>query len=126
MKRLGIEWDDWTTDDDEHIWSQVCLECIDKHQIPDEIRSNPGSGICGIKGCTNEADDYIDFPDEPDPSEDYTLLAICQKAHQQITEDLKREIFPDYDTHKDYERLCYQLERAISKATGKQSRRERS
>jgi hypothetical protein len=46
-------------------WSQVCCDCVNKHNINksilDETASSP---ICGIVGCENEADYYIDFPKE--------------------------------------------------------------
>ena len=54
--------DDVTTDDDGHNWSQICNDCVQKLSIPDRILcTSPGSGICGVEGCSKEADYYIDF-----------------------------------------------------------------
>lgn len=47
--------------DEYNDWSQVCLHCVNKHNIPIELLDSAGSGICGIKGCENESDFYIDF-----------------------------------------------------------------
>lgn len=45
------------------MWSQVCESCRLKYNIPDNvIDKDAGSGICGIEGCSNESDHYIDFP----------------------------------------------------------------
>lgn len=58
----GIKFDDIETEEG-CSQSQVCCDCVSKHNINksilDPTASNP---ICGIKGCENEADYYIDFP----------------------------------------------------------------
>jgi hypothetical protein len=40
-------------------WSQVC----DKHAklFPAKMLDNVGSGICGVEGCKEEAEHYLDF-----------------------------------------------------------------
>ena len=45
-------------------WSQICENCVTAHDIPRiMLDTDRGYGICGIEGCANEADHYIDFPD---------------------------------------------------------------
>lgn len=61
----GIDFDDITTDEDNHNWSQVCNLCKEKHNISDDLLDYaPYNGLCGIEGCSNDANYYIDFPDE--------------------------------------------------------------
>lgn len=60
----GIPFEDVVQDDDGHVWSQICQQCVDKHEVQINILDEPGSGLCGVLGCENEADYYIDFPDE--------------------------------------------------------------
>lgn len=60
----GIIFDD-ITDFDGGItfWSQICDKCAKEHNIEDRILDlNSGNGICGVEGCENEADHFIDFP----------------------------------------------------------------
>ena len=59
--RFGTDFDDYVIDGDGHIWSQVCNSCIAIHKLPESALDDIGEGICGIVGCTNEADKYIDF-----------------------------------------------------------------
>lgn len=59
----GVTFDDYTVD--EHgTWSQICNDCVIKESA--NIRYvdtdfHTGHGICGVKGCNNESDHYIDF-----------------------------------------------------------------
>jgi len=56
-----IVFDDYSTDSGE--WSQVCekhAKCFDKG-ILSECAGTP---VCGVKGCNNTAEFYIDFPAE--------------------------------------------------------------
>ena len=66
-----VLWNEWDGYDDQFGWSQICDNCISTHQIgvvtlPNkkkmDILDDAGSGICGVKGCDNESDNYIDFP----------------------------------------------------------------
>jgi len=59
----GIAFDDYT-DDYEYggFWTQICAECVNKHNIEKNLLDSSGSGICGVKGCANEADHYLDIP----------------------------------------------------------------
>lgn len=60
---IALEFDDVTTGDEFNEWSGICNYCIDKHNIPSRLVTDDGdgSGICGVKGCCNESDRYIDF-----------------------------------------------------------------
>lgn len=58
----GVVFDDVTTDNDKHCWSQICKSCAVKFNIAKSLLDKDGSGICGCRGCENEADYYIDFP----------------------------------------------------------------
>jgi hypothetical protein len=55
--------DDFEEDaEDQHEWSQVCESCRIKYNIPASmLDENSGSGICGVQGCLNDSDHYIDF-----------------------------------------------------------------
>jgi hypothetical protein len=44
-------------------WSQICLPFASKHHISENLLDSAGQGVCGVEGCSNEADFYIDFPD---------------------------------------------------------------
>lgn len=65
MKKVykGVRFDDVTKADEEssYSWSQICLSCVDEHKIDNKVLDNAGSGICGVEGCWNESDYYIDF-----------------------------------------------------------------
>ena len=57
----GIIFDDWT-DNGEGYWTQICPQCKEKyHSLLGNRIDECGSGICGIKGCNNEAECYVDF-----------------------------------------------------------------
>ena len=61
----NITFDDVTINDNKTKWSQICECCRNKYNIVDDkeisLAYNEGSGICGIEGCNNESDHYIDF-----------------------------------------------------------------
>ena len=61
----GIVFDDVILKESEDLndWSQICQECKDGHNISIDVLDHTGSGICGVEGCNNEAEYYIDFPD---------------------------------------------------------------
>lgn len=66
-KYQGIEFDDYVYDSEyEHTWSHICNSCVVKHSISEALLDDiPSSDVtCGVNGCQNEADYYIDFPDE--------------------------------------------------------------
>ena len=60
----GINFDDWTKGDD-GIWSQVCKSCAKTYSISKKLLSEcSGEPICGVEGCNNTADYYIDFEED--------------------------------------------------------------
>jgi len=57
----GVVFDDYSTSGGE--WSQVCgkhAKCFNKSALSECA----GAPICGVEGCNNVADFYIDFPVE--------------------------------------------------------------
>jgi hypothetical protein len=55
------EFDDIVEDED-GIWTQVCIDCARKFNILDEDKTNLSGGeVCGVKGCANEAHCYYDI-----------------------------------------------------------------
>ena len=44
-------------------WSQICSQCASSIHLP-KSGSVGGVCICGVAGCNNEADYYVDFPSE--------------------------------------------------------------
>ena len=67
VERRKKVFDDITTDGDGHKWTQICAECVKKLNIPERLLDDAGSGICGVCGCDNEADYYLDFEDDERP-----------------------------------------------------------
>jgi uncharacterized protein YjbK len=61
----GIIFDDAERkyDENSNDWSQICKHCAEQHNIDHDKLDEFGSGICGVAGCHNEADYYIDFED---------------------------------------------------------------
>lgn len=77
--KLGITFDDFTSGD-EGEWSQICSTCTKKFAIPKEVLDeNVGSGICGVEGCWNESDHYIDFPDEESEKENNNFKEVVSR-----------------------------------------------
>ena len=65
-KETEAVFDDWVEqeykDSDTDAWTQVCDSCAKKHHLLDSyLETGAGQGICGVKGCSNEADHYYDF-----------------------------------------------------------------
>lgn len=64
LEYRGVKFDDYTINEDKTVWSQICNECCVKesHNIRYvDLDFHSGHGICGVKGCSNESDHYIDF-----------------------------------------------------------------
>lgn len=58
----GVIFDNYTVPETLPAWSQICIHCTQKYNINiDCINKNIGHGTCGVKGCTNKANHYIDF-----------------------------------------------------------------
>lgn len=58
-----VTFDDVAEDDNGHQWACICKECVEKYGIPEKLLDEAGQRICGVEGCENEADFYIDFPE---------------------------------------------------------------
>lgn len=58
----GVEFDD-VIDDEYGVWSQLCKSCFEKYKdkFPTSSIDDVAGGICGVSGCMNEAEYYIDF-----------------------------------------------------------------
>lgn len=86
----GIVFDDVcvNVEDGLHDWSGLCEECRTKHELVDTedcgIDYNCGSGVCGVEGCQNESDHYIDFKDGVLQSVKYCLT--CGAVGINLTE----------------------------------------
>ena len=62
----GIRFDDHSHSEDDgynYNWSQICTACACEHGIYSEAAKNdcPATLICGVEGCNEEADFYLDF-----------------------------------------------------------------
>jgi hypothetical protein len=63
---MGITFDYWGKGDvgiDPKLndWSMVCESCVKHYTIDEKYLDDAGQGTCGVKGCTEEGDYYIDF-----------------------------------------------------------------
>jgi len=67
LRFYGVVFDDYTENakgDGYGHWTQICQGCVDKHGIDKSLLDEAGQGICGVQGCENKADYYLDFPKE--------------------------------------------------------------
>lgn len=60
LKNDSVVFDDFTRDEYGY-WSQICQHCVDKYKINYNRLAEDSHGICGVSGCENQADYYIDF-----------------------------------------------------------------
>ena len=69
----GIEFDEFTQNEDGTYWAEMCQECVEKYwdKIKDIIdEGGTARGYCSRKGCYNSGEDeekmhfYIDFKSE--------------------------------------------------------------
>jgi hypothetical protein len=62
-----VVFDDFVSKEDAMLnsYSQICDHCVSKHNVPVNLLDPiPVSDMtCGVEGCNNEADYYIDFCD---------------------------------------------------------------
>lgn len=65
-KNKTITFDDYRIDPDPDRanWAYVCKHCVKKHYLDPNKLDNavPAHVTCGIQGCNNEADYYLDLP----------------------------------------------------------------
>jgi hypothetical protein len=60
IKMEIVRFDDAERDENGNIWSQICSSCAKKYYSQSLNLDESGSGICGVQGCENQADYYID------------------------------------------------------------------
>lgn len=97
MKKLVFEskgkrivFDDFTDERDQDycgVWAGMCRECAKKYRdiLVDDFcdrLDDCGSGTCGVEGCNNEADYYVDFwiDDNIDIFDDDEVIEISRIA----------------------------------------------
>lgn len=49
-----------------------------KHGISETLLDDAGQGTCSVAGCQNEADYYIDFPEEEEPEEKQGIWKVAR------------------------------------------------
>lgn len=62
-----VRFEDFTVNDDcGSRWTYICPECVKKHGISEALLSDGcAAGVmCSVEGCQNEADWYIDIPED--------------------------------------------------------------
>ena len=99
IENKAVCFDDFVENEDGSRWAYICKDCVKKYGISKMFLDNDCSGgICGVKGCENEADYYIDFPEEAGGPEEivYRIRRLTP------TECERLDGFPDgwtkYDT----------------------------
>lgn len=61
MEYLSVIFDDFVIEDEGN-WSQICEKCFSIYFTNHEVTEIPIANlICGVEGCQNEADYYLDF-----------------------------------------------------------------
>lgn len=67
-KGKKVVFEDFNDEREEYgtFWTQICPSCRKKYYgaIPGWMVDECGSGICGVDGCNNEAEYYVDLPEE--------------------------------------------------------------
>lgn len=58
-----IVFDDLAEDENGHKWGNICRKCVEQYGIDESLLDEAGQGTCSVKDCWNEADYYIDIPD---------------------------------------------------------------
>lgn len=71
--------DDFVTNEDGSCWAYICKECAEKYGISESLLDDGcGGGTCGVQGCENEADFYIDFPKAAEgPAENESIRRVA-------------------------------------------------
>lgn len=74
-----VRFDDFATNEDGSHWAYICKSCAEKYSISEMLLDDGcGGGTCGVQGCENEADFYIDFPaDQQGPAENESVWAVA-------------------------------------------------
>lgn len=69
IENNAVCFDDFVQDKENGDWACMCKDCVNKYKIPERLLDETGQGICGVQGCNNEADYYIDFPETDTPQQ---------------------------------------------------------
>lgn len=98
----GIIFDDWTVDDDNNVWAEMCEGCAEKHKelISAELDDGGAIGICSVRGCEvsglesdNARHYYIDFkPEFIHPLTKEQLLEMDAEAENKSKPSLEDQI----------------------------------
>jgi site-specific DNA-cytosine methylase len=79
-----VRFDDFTINKDtDGRWAHICKDCVDKYGISEALLDDGcATGCtCGVQGCENEADYYIDIPEDiKGPAEDESVWAVALDA----------------------------------------------
>ena len=59
----NVLFDDIVTDE-YGTWTQICESCAEKYNFYGRLSNISGDCICGVFGCENEADYYLDFNED--------------------------------------------------------------
>lgn len=70
--------DDFAKNEDGRYWDYICKDCAKKHGISETLLDDAGQGTCSVAGCQNEADYYIDFPEEEEPEEKQGIWKVAR------------------------------------------------
>lgn len=70
--------DDFAKNEDGRYWACICKDCVKKHGISETLLDDAGQGTCSVAGCQNEADYYIDFPEEEEPEEKQGIWKVAR------------------------------------------------
>ena len=71
--------DDFATNEDGSCWAHICKSCVERYKISETLLDDGcGGGTCGVQGCENEADFYIDFPKAAEgPAENESIWRVA-------------------------------------------------
>lgn len=86
LKYKGIVFDDYVIVSESDAWSQICSGCAKKLNIPPiMLDSHLGAEyICGVEGCENEADYYIDFSGRGYSEEAFPMNNLLDELQESI------------------------------------------
>lgn len=80
----GIEFDDYTQNDDGAYWAEMCCKCAEKYHdlISNDIDDGTAAiGCCSVKGCSNNGMDYV-FHFYIDFDNEFIEWSVANEDHQ--------------------------------------------
>lgn len=84
--------DDVVKNEDGGYWACICKDCVNKHNISENLLDDAGQGTCSAAGCWNEADYYIDFPQIEEPKEGQRFWKIAKELLQKVTKTVRYRV----------------------------------